>query len=658
MWNVTATRKRSCSSGRSSSAGGALSTSSWANEYGWNQAPCHGSSRLAMMSLRLARADQPGDGVHAARLPGRAGTTGASVGLLASDAVEPHPGQHAVVVCRVRLPAEFATALEPQPVPRADQRAAVHRPGRQVGARDADRSPDRRAACRRRPATPRSPRPPTDVPCGRSRIVSLAANAYQLPLGRRCDRASAASMIAGSASRYVGRLRRPLFARKHCERASSWPRSPPSRSSLLIAQLPLPLREPSQRAGPALRRDGVQHVPGQPETGEQPVGRRPTRRGGAFHQRHGQVDADAVARQHDAADAEWRRSGRAAKSPGANRGQSLRRSSRSSTMRRLCGLRVELVQPGQQPVAQRRRRRRSRRRRAVRRPNRRCGAPTAAASRLVALQHADVVQWWTATRPEERRTVGVHRPVQPQPLHHERRRGCPSPRPAPASRRLRARAKPSTMRRRPATSVANTTPSAVEVDAGVAVHTKPRARWSPRCTDTPVWNCDAARLQVLPQRIPQRHVEVGVRRRRIPGPRSSRGSRCGTSWPARPPTARSGSAKKLRENTSNARCRAAVGKVDVAQEGVGVQMVELLVDRRAPTPPPAARRPGVDPDQIAQPERRAAQRERERVQRRCPRQPAEACRACPCAVDQRVVLDRGQHPTAPESMRRNRSRRL
>src|SRR4029079_16583183 len=56
--------------------------------------------------------------------------------------------------------------------------------------------------------------PPTDVPCGTLRIVSLAANAYQLPLGLRCDRCSAASMIAGSASLYVGRWL------AHCSRGS------------------------------------------------------------------------------------------------------------------------------------------------------------------------------------------------------------------------------------------------------------------------------------------------------------------------------------------------------------------------------------------------------------------------------------------------------
>ena len=41
--------------------------------------------------------------------------------------------------------------------------------------------------------------PATEVPTGFVRMLSLAANAYQLPLGRRCDRRTAASMTAGAA---------------------------------------------------------------------------------------------------------------------------------------------------------------------------------------------------------------------------------------------------------------------------------------------------------------------------------------------------------------------------------------------------------------------------------------------------------------------------
>jgi hypothetical protein len=48
------------------------------------------------------------------------------------------------------------------------------------------------------------------------RIASLAAKAYQLPVGLRCERASAASMMPGRASWYVGRW----FA--HCSRGSTW----------------------------------------------------------------------------------------------------------------------------------------------------------------------------------------------------------------------------------------------------------------------------------------------------------------------------------------------------------------------------------------------------------------------------------------------------
>ena len=44
--------------------------------------------------------------------------------------------------------------------------------------------------------------PATDVPNGRLvRTLALAAKTYQFPEGLRCERFSAASMIAGSASR-------------------------------------------------------------------------------------------------------------------------------------------------------------------------------------------------------------------------------------------------------------------------------------------------------------------------------------------------------------------------------------------------------------------------------------------------------------------------
>ena len=53
--------------------------------------------------------------------------------------------------------------------------------------------------------------------------------------------------------------------------------------------------------------------------------------------------------------------------------------------------------------------------------------------------------------------------------------------------------------------------------------------------------------------------------------------------------------------------------------------------------------PGIDASQIAEPKRRAAQRERQRVPRRGAGQPAEAVAAAR-AVDQRIVVDGHEHP--------------
>ena len=52
---------------------------------------------------------------------------------------------------------------------------------------------------------------------------------------------------------------------------------------------------------------------------------------------------------------------------------------------------------------------------------------------LVALQDADVVQRLVAAGAEKRRPVAVDRAVEPQPVHHERRRGTQPPNAAPAT---------------------------------------------------------------------------------------------------------------------------------------------------------------------------------------------------------------------------------
>ena len=94
------------------------------------------------------------------------------------------------------------------------------------------------------------------------------------------------------------------------------------------------------------------------------------------------------------------------------------------------GLRVELVQSGEHTAAQ-----------ALVRPGHRVGmqlddrAPGAPGPcrrfPFVAFEHADIVQRRAAARPEERRPVGPYRPVEPQPLHDERRCGAERTDPGP-----------------------------------------------------------------------------------------------------------------------------------------------------------------------------------------------------------------------------------
>ena len=103
-----------------------------------------------------------------------------------------------------------------------------------------------------------------------------------------------------------------------------------------------------------------------------------------------------------------------------------------------------------------------------------------------------------------------------------------------------------------------------------------------------------------------------------------------------------GSAKKLRENTSNARCRAASGKLMSRRKLSASRWSRRSIDVGHRDRGQRCGGTGIEADQVTQPERRAAQRERERVQRRGLRQAAE--RVAPALpVDQWVVLDRGEH---------------
>ena len=203
--NVTATRNRSASS--SASSAGALSTSSWVNEYGWNHAPCHGSRRLAMTS--------PGSQVPSSRATaasaapaGRTGMTGAS-----SDCSRPPPSPTSSPTASSRThtstPSSYArNGFQPNSRPpsrRSPCQGQINPPQSTLPvARSAPRcgqaaGPTCRVRCWSRQAT--SSTPSTRVPNGRSvRTSVLAAKAYQFPLGLRRARCRAASMICGWAS--------------------------------------------------------------------------------------------------------------------------------------------------------------------------------------------------------------------------------------------------------------------------------------------------------------------------------------------------------------------------------------------------------------------------------------------------------------------------
>ena len=107
---------------------------------------------------------------------------------------------------------------------------------------------------------------------------------------------------------------------------------------------------------------------------------------------------------------------------------------------------------------------------------------------FVAFEHADIVQRRAAARPEERRPVGVDRPVQPQPLHHERRCGAQAADPCPPVVVTESRVIASTMRCRPVDVGGQHHPVAVEVGAGIAVHPERAGSVVTAVTETPVWN--------------------------------------------------------------------------------------------------------------------------------------------------------------------------
>ena len=198
--NVTSTRKRSSAGGQS--IGGAESTLSAVNEYGCSQAPCHGSSRLAITScgsqwpITVATASRPAGG--------RGPSTGASVtGPSARSSRRTQastPSSNAGSVRQPgRPPGPRAMPCQRQtrssPCTGASQRAAP-RCGQAPG-------PTARAPSAVRQAT--SSRPATVRPNARpGRTSRLAAITNQPPDGRASARLSAARISPGLASAHVG----------------------------------------------------------------------------------------------------------------------------------------------------------------------------------------------------------------------------------------------------------------------------------------------------------------------------------------------------------------------------------------------------------------------------------------------------------------------
>ena len=204
-----ATRKRSDSSGTSSSGGGELKHLEPSERVRVIPGAVPRVQPVGDDVAGLACADQPRDGVQSRRRRAvRASPAFRSALRRRCDPAGPRPAR------RRRTPgtASSRTRGRPRVAGHATDRSARRSPpcpspGRRRGA-------DRRRAdmqtCRRCRATPRSPARPPTCRAGACGSPSLAANAYQLPLGLRCDRRNAASMIAGSASLVGGPLACPL----------------------------------------------------------------------------------------------------------------------------------------------------------------------------------------------------------------------------------------------------------------------------------------------------------------------------------------------------------------------------------------------------------------------------------------------------------------
>jgi hypothetical protein len=198
---ATSTRNRSSVSGQSTA--GADSTRRFANEYGWNHAPCHGSSRLASTSSGSQRPIMVATAATLRSGSGRGPSTGASVTASPADSSRTQASTPSSWTGKVRQP-RCPSGPSARPCQRQTSRpsctGASHRAAPRCGQAP---GPACRVPAPSRQAT--TSRPPITRPKARSaRTSRLPARTYQPPDGRASARASAARMIPGLASAQLG----------------------------------------------------------------------------------------------------------------------------------------------------------------------------------------------------------------------------------------------------------------------------------------------------------------------------------------------------------------------------------------------------------------------------------------------------------------------
>jgi hypothetical protein len=212
--NVTSRRNRSSAGG--ASGAGALSTRNAVNEYGWNQTPCHGSSRLAITSSGSHRPITVATAATAWSA-GRGPSTGASVGvpsagspavsLAWSPAVSSRRTQASTPSSKAGSGRQPGRPVGPSAIPcqrhmivpscTGASHSAAPRCGQAPGPTCSRPAPSRQAT---------SSRPATTRPNARpGRTSRLPARTCQPPVGRACARCRAAPMRDGVAAAHVGR---------------------------------------------------------------------------------------------------------------------------------------------------------------------------------------------------------------------------------------------------------------------------------------------------------------------------------------------------------------------------------------------------------------------------------------------------------------------